>query len=176
MSAAVPMECADAPMAIPRGTRFSLPTPIASRTAVPTEAPYTPVSQKQSTRKVEGIGGGGSSQQPPELQQLVVAHACLDLEKQTVYCLVLPTLALYPKTPRGVTKQGTLDAAEETKQSMLHTYAPKNTKLGPQIRGSRLSLVLNQKIGQMLYIEVVCFKQFFWVFLGRIIIGVFLFL
>lgn len=59
MSAAVPMECADAPMAIPRGTRLSLPTPIASRTAVPTEAPYTPVGQKQSTRKVEGIGGGG---------------------------------------------------------------------------------------------------------------------
>lgn len=39
MSAAVPIECADAPIAIPRGTRLSLPTPIASRTAVPTDAP-----------------------------------------------------------------------------------------------------------------------------------------
>lgn len=42
MSAAVPMECAEAPIAIPRGTTLSLDTPIASSTAVPTDAPYTP--------------------------------------------------------------------------------------------------------------------------------------
>lgn len=39
MSAAVPMECADAPIAIPRGTRLSLLTPTESRRAVPTDAP-----------------------------------------------------------------------------------------------------------------------------------------
>ena len=58
MSAAVPMECADAPMAMPRGTRLSLPTPIASRTAVPTEAPYTPGGDKIRYKVGAGEGRG----------------------------------------------------------------------------------------------------------------------